>query len=203
MRAALVGSGGPVQGQEYPLDADTVTIGRRDGNTIVVKDPTVSRQHAEIRREGREFVLRDLGSADGVRVNGAPIAGDYRLRDGDAIAIGASAAFTAQLPPPASDAGVPHPGQPTAPDGPSPDATPGLMPAPEMSEQTRLGIVFSGPAPQLGSEAMFQAPEAPAQPTPIPAAHRSRRGLLLGLLALLLVVLVIALVAVTLVVARQ
>ena len=89
MRAALIGGEGPVRGQESPLDADMITIGRREGNTIVVKDPTVSRQHAAIRREGRDFVLRDLGSTDGVHVNGAPIAGECRLRDGDRIAIGA------------------------------------------------------------------------------------------------------------------
>lgn len=99
MRAALIGSGGPVLGREYPLDAEVVTIGRRDENTIVIKDPTVSRNHAEIRRAGDDFLIEDKGSTSGVVVNGQTIEGEYRLRDGDRIGVGNSALFTVQLEP--------------------------------------------------------------------------------------------------------
>ncbi len=68
----LVLMGGPGQGQEFVLNADRMVLGRGEECDISVNHPSVSRVHAEIRRlgEGRyEFV--DLGSANGVRVNGA------------------------------------------------------------------------------------------------------------------------------------
>ncbi|HEU5330663.1 MAG TPA: FHA domain-containing protein [Thermomicrobiales bacterium] len=99
MRAALIGSGGPVLGREYALDAPVVTIGRRDENNVVIKDPTVSRKHAMIRREGDDFILVDNNSTSGVTVNGQPITGEYRLHDGDRVGIGGSALFTVQLAP--------------------------------------------------------------------------------------------------------
>jgi predicted component of type VI protein secretion system len=99
MRAALIGSGGPVLGREYALDAPVVTIGRRDENNVVIKDPTVSRKHALIRREGDDFILVDNNSTSGVTVNGQAITGEYRLHDGDRVGIGGSALFTVQLAP--------------------------------------------------------------------------------------------------------
>jgi predicted component of type VI protein secretion system len=105
MRAVLLGSSGPVLGREYPLDADLVTIGRRDENAIVIKDPTVSRKHAEIRRAGDDFLVVDKNSTSGVLLNGVPISGEQRLKDGDRLGIGMSAVFLVQLQP-AEDATV-------------------------------------------------------------------------------------------------
>ena len=99
MRAVLIGSSGLVLGREYPLDASVVTIGRRDENMIVIKDPTVSRKHAEIRREGDALVIVDKGSTSGITINGQVIAGPHPLRDGDRIGIGSSAVFLIQLQP--------------------------------------------------------------------------------------------------------
>lgn len=86
-------------GREYPLDASVITIGRRDENMIVIKDSTVSRNHAEIRQSGDDYVLVDKGSTSGVTVNGTLIEGQYHLRDGDRIGIGGSAVFLTQLQP--------------------------------------------------------------------------------------------------------
>ena len=99
MRAALIGSGGPVLGREFTLDEPIVTIGRRDENTVVIKDPTVSRKHAEIRRDGDEYLIVDKNSTSGVLVNGQAISGEQRLHDGDRVGIGTSAVFLVQLPP--------------------------------------------------------------------------------------------------------
>ncbi|HEY8597439.1 MAG TPA: FHA domain-containing protein [Thermomicrobiales bacterium] len=99
MRAALIGSGGPVLGREFTLDEPIVTIGRRDENTVVIKDPTVSRKHAEIRRDGDDYLIVDKNSTSGVMVNGQAISGERRLQDGDRIGIGTSAVFLVQLPP--------------------------------------------------------------------------------------------------------
>lgn len=97
MRAVLIGSSGLVLGREYALDGPVVTIGRRDENTIVIKDPTVSRKHAEIVQEGESYAIVDKGSTSGITVNGQLITGRHALRDGDRIGIGSSAVFMIQL----------------------------------------------------------------------------------------------------------
>src|SRR4051794_11318653 len=97
MRAVLIGSSGLVLGREYALDAPVVTVGRRDENGIVIKDPTVSRKHAEILRDGDSLYIVDKGSTSGITVNGQLISGRQPLRDGDRIGIGSSAVFMIQL----------------------------------------------------------------------------------------------------------
>ncbi len=52
------------------------------------RDLDVSSRHAAIVRQGDGFVLRDLGSRNGTFLNGAPIAGDALLKDGDVIGFG-------------------------------------------------------------------------------------------------------------------
>lgn len=51
----------------YELNT-TVVIGRHIDCNIVVDDPTVSSQHAQVRNDNGVFVLRDLGSTNGVRI---------------------------------------------------------------------------------------------------------------------------------------
>jgi len=62
-------------------------FGRADGNSFVVKDIRVSRQHAELYWDGSTFVLIDLGSSNGSYVNNERITTRI-LRDGDEIQIG-------------------------------------------------------------------------------------------------------------------
>jgi pSer/pThr/pTyr-binding forkhead associated (FHA) protein len=83
----------PLAGQRFPLDQPLVTLGRRESNTIVVPEQAVSRAHAEIRREDSAFVLRDLGSTSGTYLNGAPLAGEQRLRPGDVVGLGPDVTF--------------------------------------------------------------------------------------------------------------
>ncbi len=84
----LVLMAGPGAGQEFVLGAERMVLGRGEECDISINHPSVSRVHAEIRRlgEGRyEFV--DLGSANGVRVNGAEL--PSTLLDGrDVIELG-------------------------------------------------------------------------------------------------------------------
>ena len=88
MRAVLIGSSGLVLGREYALDAPVVTIGRRDENAIVIKDPTVSRKHAELRRNTNgDWTVVDLGSTNGVKVNGRQV-DSARLSPGDQVQMG-------------------------------------------------------------------------------------------------------------------
>ena len=66
------------------------TLGRSRECEIVVEDPNVSRQHAELRPRGGAWVISDLGSTNGTRVNGRTINGPEVVRPGDEIEVGSS-----------------------------------------------------------------------------------------------------------------
>jgi len=71
-----------------PLGPDPVTVGRSDGNTIVIKDEWVSRQHLEVAPgpDGR-YHVRDLGSRNGVFVNGQRVQ-NAALTPNDTVQLG-------------------------------------------------------------------------------------------------------------------
>ena len=74
-------------GDRVPLGETTITIGRLPESTIVLADPNVSRNHAEIRPLGNGWVLVDLGSTNGTRVNGVRVS-SHDLTEGDEVAFG-------------------------------------------------------------------------------------------------------------------
>ena len=76
-------------GQVYPLQLATTRIGRLADNDIVLDDPGVSRHHALIIETGTNFVVVDLRSANGVRVQGERITLPTTLNEGDRIRLGA------------------------------------------------------------------------------------------------------------------
>jgi pSer/pThr/pTyr-binding forkhead associated (FHA) protein len=67
-----------------------VTMGRSRQCDIVLNDPNVSRQHAELRPRGGSWVLTDLGSTNGSRLNGHPVERSEVVRPGDEIELGAT-----------------------------------------------------------------------------------------------------------------
>jgi pSer/pThr/pTyr-binding forkhead associated (FHA) protein len=69
------------------MDEEPIVIGRMPECTVVVEDTNVSRRHAEVRRDGPDVVVSDLGSTNGTRVNGAQVS-TRRLNDGDEITVG-------------------------------------------------------------------------------------------------------------------
>lgn len=73
-------------GIAYPLEGTSVGIGRDRLNAVVVRDPTASRFHAEVRREAGGYVLHPFGSS-GTLVNGRRIGSPGRLENGDRIEI--------------------------------------------------------------------------------------------------------------------
>lgn len=75
-------------GEWFPLRDDVVTVGRHGENKVVLADPQASRRHAEIVREGRRWVLYDLGSANGTFLNGTRLTAPTVLRHGDLVRIG-------------------------------------------------------------------------------------------------------------------
>jgi pSer/pThr/pTyr-binding forkhead associated (FHA) protein len=66
-----------------------VTIGREEGNALLLHDERVSRYHAKIQHDNGEIILTDLESTNGTRVNGNVVQ-IRRLRPGDRIGIGRS-----------------------------------------------------------------------------------------------------------------
>ena len=74
-------------GRAYPLSKDVLTIGRMDACDVALADPGASRRHAEVRREGDEWVVVDLGSTNGTIVNGKRV-NRHRLSKGDRMLIG-------------------------------------------------------------------------------------------------------------------
>jgi hypothetical protein len=66
------------------------TLGRSRKCDIVVDDPNVSREHAEVRPRGGSWVLRDLGSTNGSSINGRRTDGAEVLKPGDEIELGTS-----------------------------------------------------------------------------------------------------------------
>ncbi|WP_287152795.1 FHA domain-containing protein [Candidatus Solincola tengchongensis] len=85
--AILVIKKGPDAGMNFTLESDVTVIGRHPESDIFLDDITVSRRHAEIRREGDSYFITDTGSLNGTylnreRIDSAP------LSSGDEIQIG-------------------------------------------------------------------------------------------------------------------
>jgi hypothetical protein len=80
---------GVLRGREgdYELAGPVTVVGRSRRCDIVLTDPNVSRQHAEIRRQGDGFMLIDLGSTNGTRVNRRDVK-QVVLQHGDRIELG-------------------------------------------------------------------------------------------------------------------
>ena len=76
-------------GTRVELGEDPVCIGRLDECEIQLSDKNVSRRHAEVRREGAGFVLIDLDSTNGSKVNGGRVK-RRELADADEITVGAT-----------------------------------------------------------------------------------------------------------------
>jgi pSer/pThr/pTyr-binding forkhead associated (FHA) protein len=69
-----------------------VVIGRHRDSDFVIGDSTVSRRHAALHREGYVWILEDLGSKNGTRLNGRPVEGRAVVAPGDEIGFGAATA---------------------------------------------------------------------------------------------------------------
>jgi hypothetical protein len=77
------------EGKRMLIGSTGATIGRSRDCDIVLSDPNVSRRHAEIRADGRGgWTVHDLGSTNGVKVNGQRANGPAQLQPGDRIALG-------------------------------------------------------------------------------------------------------------------
>jgi Protein of unknown function (DUF3662)/FHA domain len=76
-------------GDRITLSEKPVLIGRLPDCEVTLADPNVSRRHAEVRPFGAGFLVVDLGSTNGTKVNGTTVS-EHQLQDGDSITVGAT-----------------------------------------------------------------------------------------------------------------
>jgi pSer/pThr/pTyr-binding forkhead associated (FHA) protein len=73
-------------GKAYRLK-ETTSIGRGPDNAVILREPEVSRLHADVHFDGSDFLLRRLGAA-GTRLNDVPLDQPRALHEGDRVEIG-------------------------------------------------------------------------------------------------------------------
>jgi hypothetical protein len=78
------------EGKRLVVGSSGVTMGRSRQCELMLDDPNVSRTHAEVRPRGGSWVITDLGSTNGSRVNGRTVEGSEVLKPGDQIELGTS-----------------------------------------------------------------------------------------------------------------
>ena len=83
----LVVRAGPNAGSTFAIDKAVITAGRHPDSDIFLDDITVSRRHAEVRRDGDRLVVADAGSLNGTYLNRERIE-QAELADGDTVQIG-------------------------------------------------------------------------------------------------------------------
>ncbi len=76
------------EGKRLPVPAAGAVLGRSRDCDVVLGDTNVSRRHAEIRPAGTGWTVADLGSTNGIRVNGRPASGAVALAPGDRLELG-------------------------------------------------------------------------------------------------------------------
>jgi hypothetical protein len=79
-----------VGGRRLPLPARGATIGRSRDCDVVLDDAGISRHHAEIRPDAGGWTLADLGSTNGVRLNGRTVRAAQQLQAGDRVELGST-----------------------------------------------------------------------------------------------------------------
>jgi hypothetical protein len=140
--AQIIGLQGEQANRSIPLGDAPITFGRNPDNTVALASGRSSRRHAEIRRAGAEYILSDLGSANGTFVNGQRLAGPHALRPGDIFQIGDDTfRFDA---PPAAVAPAPIVQPPTVPANP-PQAGFGALPSVSPAPGAYVGTLPSTP----------------------------------------------------------
>jgi pSer/pThr/pTyr-binding forkhead associated (FHA) protein len=76
-----------LRGNNFELIGEKYICGRLDNCDITLKDPTVSSRHCEFIKKDNTYVLRDLNSTNGTRVNNVPIS-EQELKSSDILQVG-------------------------------------------------------------------------------------------------------------------
>jgi pSer/pThr/pTyr-binding forkhead associated (FHA) protein len=83
----LVVKRGPNAGSKFLLDADVTRAGRHPDSDIFLDDITVSRRHAEFRRDGKGYTVADVGSLNGTYLNRQRVE-ESPIKNGDELQVG-------------------------------------------------------------------------------------------------------------------
>ncbi|MBU6260341.1 MAG: GGDEF domain-containing protein [Burkholderiales bacterium] len=86
--ACLIVYSGEDIGRRYAVEGPCMVIGRTHEADARLDSPGISRRHAELRRQGEQVLLRDLGSANGTFVNEVRLDAAVALKEGDLIRVG-------------------------------------------------------------------------------------------------------------------
>ncbi len=86
--AVLIGMSQDVKGKSVEITESQLSIGRKPDNTIPVDNPTVSGHHCLIIHEENRYLLRDLRSTNGTRINNIAVREDVTLKPKDIIQVG-------------------------------------------------------------------------------------------------------------------
>ena len=77
-------------GERVLLDGETIKVGRQATCRVAFDDSNVSREHAQLRRGPDGWMILDLGSTNGTKINGMKISDEQLLVNGDEIGFGTS-----------------------------------------------------------------------------------------------------------------
>jgi Nif-specific regulatory protein len=89
MNPRLAAIAGRLKGAVFPITTPSVLIGRETTAALCIADPSVSRRHSQIEKEGGEFFIADLDSLNGTFINDVPVK-RRPLAHGDRVRIGDS-----------------------------------------------------------------------------------------------------------------
>jgi pSer/pThr/pTyr-binding forkhead associated (FHA) protein len=87
LRASLVIVEGGAEGSEFALEGECCVVGRGPGVDLALDDSAMSRQHAAFERSAEGWRVSDLGSTNGIKVNGAQVK-VADLKHGDRVSLG-------------------------------------------------------------------------------------------------------------------
>lgn len=84
----LVATRGPLEGAQFPIEAEGLTLGRDPDCTVVLDDSNVSRYHARLVFHNAAIWVQDVGSRNGVFLNEKRVVRHKQLSPGDELVIG-------------------------------------------------------------------------------------------------------------------
>lgn len=134
----------------HDLAEPVITLGRLDENALQIDDPSVSSRHAQFTlQETGNYLLRDLNSTNGTRVNGERIMSEVALRPGDRVRFGKiEAVYESPIPAggdePATGGDVPVADLAAGGDEPTPEAA---APVAAVAERSQRPADFANAAP--------------------------------------------------------
>ena len=162
---------GPNIGKVFPLEATEISIGRELGNTIVINDAEVSRNHAKLTWQGAGYLIEDTGSTNGTFVNKQRISAPHAVKAGDLVSLSENISLMFEA-----------------------TGDPNATMISSSAQAVKTAIAAAPPIPQPGpiptpSPAPAYSGRAPVGPQPVPsqpAGKRTNLWLIIGLILLLL-----------------